>query len=126
MSNRFCISIPGTPKKVGKSADMVWVKSTTPVKLRGVCAATGAAAAADAAANPAASAPVRRKNPRRVSALRTVSSHPGTHMGASFPRPPSSHTSAKSGYRFSQKTMLERQQAGADDGAKQNHLALAG
>ena len=28
----FCSSMPGTPKKVGKSGDMVWVRSTTPLK----------------------------------------------------------------------------------------------
>src|SRR5215475_7996102 len=126
MSNCFCISIPGTPKKVGKSADIVWVRSTTPVKLRGVWAAAGVAGAADAAANPAASAPVRRKKPRRVSAWRTVSSHPGTHMEASFPRLPRRARSRKRFPVFAKKTMLERQVAGADDGAKQSHVALAG
>src|SRR3984893_1289548 len=66
--------MPGLPKKVGKSADMVWVRSIALVKLR-----RGASAARQgAAANPAAAAPL--KTPRRVSASRTACSHPVTHI----------------------------------------------
>ena len=77
--------MPGTPKKVGKSADIVCVRSTTLWKLRaaaaaGTAGAWAAAGAAAMAAKPAAAAPVVRKNPRRVSARCTVCSHPGTHI----------------------------------------------
>jgi hypothetical protein len=63
-SNCFCISMPGTPKKVGKSADIVWVRSTTLLKLR--CAVGWAWAGMPAAAKAAAVAPP--KKPRRLSA----------------------------------------------------------
>jgi predicted RecA/RadA family phage recombinase len=64
------ISIPGTPKKVGKSGDMVWVKSTTEVKLR-AGAAPAISGATAVAPKEAASAPL--KKPRRESACRTAS-----------------------------------------------------
>src|SRR5579859_4281887 len=67
--------MPGLPMKVGKSGDMVWVRSITLVKLRGVSAAT---AGAPLAAKPAAAAPV--KKPRRLKAARTACSHPATHI----------------------------------------------
>src|SRR5437667_7124987 len=67
--------MPGIPKKVGKSGDMVWVRSTTDLNWRG--AASLAVGATALAAKPAA-APL--KNRRRVSAYRTISWHPGTHM----------------------------------------------
>src|SRR5262249_2919632 len=68
------ISMPGLPMKVGKSADMVWVRSTTLVKL---LACVGLAVAA-VAANPAAATPLKKR--RRLKAARTVISHPATHM----------------------------------------------
>ena len=77
MSNFFSISMPGTPKKVGKSGDMVWVRSTVAVNLRAGAAAAMSGATA-AAAKETAAAPL--KKPRRESACRTASWHPGTHM----------------------------------------------
>jgi hypothetical protein len=64
-SNFFSISIPGTPKKVGKSGDMVWVRSTAEENLR-AGAASAASGATAVAAKPAATAPV--KKPRRDNA----------------------------------------------------------
>ena len=62
--------MPGTPKKVGKSGDIVWVKSTTEVKLR-AGAAPAISGAIAVAPKEAASAPL--KKPRRESACRTAS-----------------------------------------------------
>src|SRR5262249_29719838 len=56
---------------------MVWVKSTTEVNLR-AGAASAISGAIAVAAKEAASAPL--KKPRRESAGRTASCHPGTHM----------------------------------------------
>src|SRR5258707_948808 len=73
-SNSRCISMPGLPRKVGKSADMVWVRSTTLLKLLVSAAGAGTAAAA----NPVAAAPVKKL--RRLKAARTFASHPATHI----------------------------------------------
>src|SRR5215471_18946464 len=73
-SNSRCSSIPGLPMKVGNSADMVWVRSTTLLKLLASDAFAGGAGAT----NPAAAAPL--KKPRRLKAARTFASHPATHM----------------------------------------------
>src|SRR5580704_8129835 len=77
--------MPGLPLKVGNSGDMVWVRSTTFVKLRGAAMATLPDTAV--ATNPAALA--RAKNPRRVIASRTARSHPATHIASPLapPRP---------------------------------------
>jgi hypothetical protein len=69
-SNFFSISIPGTPKKVGNSADMVCVRSTVEVKLRAGAAAAICGAAAVAATD-AASAPLKKR--RRETASHTAS-----------------------------------------------------
>ncbi len=71
MSNFFSISMPGTPKKVGKSGDMMWVKSTVPVNWRTVALACAMSGATAVAAKEAATAPL--KKPRRESACRTAS-----------------------------------------------------
>src|SRR5258708_31881352 len=76
-SNSRCISMPGLPMKVGNSADMVWVRSTTLLKL--LVSAAGAGAAATA--NPVAAAPVKKL--RRLKAARTFASHPATHISRS-------------------------------------------
>jgi hypothetical protein len=60
--------------KVGKSGDIVCVRSTTLLKLLDSAARAGTAAAA----NPAATAPP--KNPRLLKAARTLASHPATHI----------------------------------------------
>ena len=59
---------------------MVWVRSTTELKRRGLLngAARAGSGVMAVAAKPAAAAPL--KKPRRVSACRTASWHPGTHM----------------------------------------------
>src|SRR5262245_29850298 len=67
--------MPGSPRKVGKSGDMVWVRSTTRVKARGAACASPVAAAVAAKL---AAAPLKKL--RRDSACRTASWHPGTHM----------------------------------------------
>src|SRR5260370_28874299 len=66
----------GLPRKVGKSAVMVWVRSTTWLKLRFSAAGAGTAAAA----NPVAAAPVKKL--RRLKAARTFASHPATHISS--------------------------------------------
>src|SRR3954452_7518644 len=79
MENSRCISMPGLPLKVGNSGDMVWVRSTTVVKLFG--AAVAVPPATPVAANPAAAADLMK--PRRVTASLTARSHPAKHI--SFP-----------------------------------------
>src|SRR5580704_68101 len=71
--------MPGLPLKVGNSGDMVWVRSTTVVKVLGAATAGPATAVA---ANPVAAAPL--KKPRRVNASRTARSHPATHISIPF------------------------------------------
>src|SRR5215468_11196679 len=79
-SNSRSISMPGLPRKVGKSGDMVWVRSTTLLKLLVSAAGAGTAVAA----NPAAAAPV--KKPRLLKAARTFASQPATHIFSPFHR----------------------------------------
>src|SRR5260370_18129165 len=78
-SNSRCISMPGLPMKVGNSADIVWVRSTTLLKLLVSAAGAGTAAAA----NPVAAAPVKKL--RRLKAARTFASHPATHIFSPVP-----------------------------------------
>jgi hypothetical protein len=61
--------------KVGKSGDIVCVRSTTLLKLLDSAAGAGTAVAANPAA---AAAPL--KNPRLLKATRTMASHPATHI----------------------------------------------
>src|SRR5438552_16606284 len=70
------MSMPGAPSKVGKSRDIVWVRSITDLNFRGAGALCAGGTAE--ATKPAAAAPL--KNPRRLSARCMVSWHPGTHM----------------------------------------------
>src|SRR4029077_3123373 len=67
--------MPGLPLKVGNAGDMVWVRSTTVVKLFGAAIA----GLATPAANPAVAAGALKKT-RRVSAARTARSHPAKHI----------------------------------------------
>jgi hypothetical protein len=60
--------------KVGKSGDMVWVKSTTLLKLLLSAARAGTAVAA----NPVAAAALKKL--RLLKASRTLASHPATHI----------------------------------------------
>src|SRR5260370_1871281 len=62
--------------KGGTSGDMVWVRSTTLVKLL----ASAAGAGTEGAANPVAAAPVKKL--RRLKAARTFASHPATHISS--------------------------------------------
>jgi hypothetical protein len=64
--------------KVGKSGDIVWVRSTTLLKLRVSAARAGAAVAA----NPVAAAPLKKL--RLLKAARTLASQPATHIFALF------------------------------------------
>src|SRR5260370_35108949 len=62
--------------KGGTSGDMVWVRSTTLLKLL----ASAAGAGTPAPANPVAAAPVKKL--RRLKAARTFASHPATHISS--------------------------------------------
>jgi hypothetical protein len=66
--NFFSISIP-TAEEVGKSGDMVWVRSTAEVNLRAGAASARSGTIA-VAVKPAATAPL--KKPRRDNACRTA------------------------------------------------------
>src|SRR5258706_11672825 len=71
-----CDARPGLPMMVENSADMVWVRSPTLLKLRVSAGGAGTAAAA----NPVAAAPVKKL--RRLKAARTFASHPATHISS--------------------------------------------